>query len=59
MWSIYIIFNKLGVAGAILQTDLSLINYLIKLMSDPLLQNLQNIITPKPLHLQSLNFERM
>ena len=42
------IFNRPGVAGAVLQTRLLLLNSLIQSVNDPFPQNLHNIITPKP-----------
>ena len=48
------IFNRPGVAGAALQTPLSLINWLT-LIESPFPPNLQNIINPKPLELGTWN----
>ena len=42
------IFNRRGVAGAVLQSPASLIDSLIHSFSNPFPPNLQNIITPKP-----------
>ena len=47
------IFKIPGVAGAVLQTVLSFINYLIHSVRQPFPPDLQNIITPKPLELES------
>ena len=51
-------FNRPGVAGATLQSFVSLIHSLSQWVSDPFLPNLQNIFKPKLLELGSLNFER-
>ena len=50
------IFNRLCVAGAVLQTPLSLIHSFI---NDPYPPNLQNTITLKPLELWTWNFDTM
>ena len=42
------IFNRPGVAGAVLQTPLQLIHSLIYLLSHTLVQNIQDTFTPKP-----------
>ena len=44
-WSAWI-FNRSSIARAVLQTHLSLIDYLINWVSHPFPPNLQNIITP-------------
>ena len=49
------IFNRPGVAGAVLQSPPSLIHW----PSHPFPPNLQDIINDKPLELGSWNFERM
>ena len=41
-------FNRPGVAGAVLQSPLSLINSFIHLFSNPVPPNLQNIIKGEP-----------
>ena len=52
IWVIFIIilkiFNRLGVAGAVLQTPPLLINSLIKSLSHRLWKYLQNTVSPKP-----------
>ena len=50
------IFNKPGVARAVLKTPLSHIDWLSDWLSDPFPPNLQDIINPKPLELGSWNF---
>ena len=54
-----VIFNRPGVAGDVLQTALSLINWLIGWVTDPFPPNVHNIRNPKPLELESWNFESM
>ena len=49
------LFNRPGVAGAVIQTPL----LLIKLFADPFPPNLQNIINPKPFELGTSNFATM
>ena len=53
--SITNIFSRPSVAGKVLQSPQSL----IQSVTDPFLQNHQNIITHKPENLESWNFERM
>ena len=53
------VINRPGVAGAVLQTASSLINSLIKWVTEPFPPDIHNIIKPKPLELESWNFERM
>ena len=48
-----LLINRAGVAGAFLQTALSLIHSLINSVRDPFPPNLQNIKTPRPLELDS------
>ena len=52
--SVDTVFNRPGVAGAVLQIPLSLIK-----SHYPFPPNLQNIFTPKPYELGTLSFERM
>ena len=53
------IINRPGVARAVLQTASSLIDWLIQSVREPFPPDLQSIITPKPLELESWFFERM
>ena len=53
------LFNRPGVAGAVLQTPPSLIDSFIHSLSDPLWKYLQKIITPKPFELGTWNFDTM
>ena len=50
------VFNRPGVAGAVLQTASSFIHSLINSVNDPFPPNLQGIKNPKPLELRSWNF---
>ena len=50
------VFNIPCVAGAVLQSASSLTDYLINKVSDPFPPDLQNIINPKPIQLESWNF---
>ena len=51
--------NRTGVAGAVLQTLSSLIHSFIHSLTDAFPPDLQKIINPKPLELETWHFERM
>ena len=54
-----VIFNRSGVAGAVLQTAVLLTNWVSQWGIHPFPPDLQNIIIPKPLEIGSWNFVRI
>ena len=56
---LFYIFNRPGVAGAVLKSPLLLINSFSQSVSHPFPPNLQDTFTSKPYELGTWNFERM
>ena len=53
---LFLLINRPGAAGAVLQTPLSLCHSFSQSVTDPFPHNFQNIINPKPYNISHVKF---